>query len=230
MATILEKSIFVHVPKTGGTWIQSAIKNSCQNIEITGPNLKSGWNTVHSSYREIKQHFDFKDKPVFCFVRNPVHWWQSRWSDPFHRMHYKQKKNCFNTTWCGNVQWLNYETFMETPEQFQDFNVYMRSVLERRPNFFSDYFHFMANAVDIKVGKFENITTDLIYILREYREVFNEKALRTTPIINESDPKLKDRRRYQKDVLAAVIESEKKLMEEYDYSTKLEDYEGIIWN
>lgn len=228
MAVILPNSVFIHIPKTGGTWITAALENAGLVVRHTGINPQTGHSTKHSSWRELMGYYPkVKNRPTWGFVRNPIYWWQSFWSCPFNRKFWNEKRTPVNTNWCGNVRWLNFEVQKQTQEQFDDFNVYAMSVIERRPGFFGDYFNFVIDSRNYKVGRHENLVDDVVRILKEYGEEFDEAKIRETPKENESDPELKPRRLYKRHVLEAMIESERKMLEQFGYSTNPDDYKHI---
>lgn len=66
MAIILPKSVFYHVPKTGGSWIAEGIWGAFKEYEVP-----DGYG--HASPME----YDSGDKPSFCFVRHPFTWYRS---------------------------------------------------------------------------------------------------------------------------------------------------------
>ena len=75
MALVLPRSLFVHVPKTGGTWVRAAIAAAGIDAHESGP-------------PETHDHFGVFDLPAdllagrftFGFVRHPVDWLKSRWA------------------------------------------------------------------------------------------------------------------------------------------------------
>jgi hypothetical protein len=224
MAIILTNSIFIHIPKCGGTWV----KESLQNANLI--KVKTPGSTKHASLVELRPKMPelLLSKKPFTFVRNPVTWWQSRWSDPYHRKHYFMDPIPHSEKWCPNIKWFNAETMMRNDEQFEDFNKYMAWILEWRPAFYSEYFRFMTNVKKIAIGKYENLAGDLIEILYRLGENFDAQLIKETKIINESDPKLKDKRYYTYENLKKLIEVEKKTMEQYGYSTSMDDYAHLV--
>ena len=81
MATFVTKRmIFVHVPKTGGTWVTQAVKSA--GVDAWAPDPPEGSHgpaPFHASLREVAAG----DRLSVAFVRHPLDWWRSYWS---HRM------------------------------------------------------------------------------------------------------------------------------------------------
>ena len=63
MAVQLSNSVFYHVPKTGGTWVRSALDRAKISRHEIG------------SYHRIP--FEAKEMYSFCFVRHPCDWYKS---------------------------------------------------------------------------------------------------------------------------------------------------------
>lgn len=75
MALVLPNSVFIHVPKTGGSWVRAAIANTGMRCEESGPF------DVHDHYGvfDLPAHL-VRDRFTFGFVRHPVDWIKSRWA------------------------------------------------------------------------------------------------------------------------------------------------------
>jgi hypothetical protein len=224
MALILNNSLYIHIPKTGGTWVCEAIKNAGL------VRMKS--KRKHPSLAEFRtgneKHPKLKDLRVFTFIRNPVTWWQSRWSDPFMRDHYLKGLKPEIQPWLGSIRWLNHETMISSKDQFDDFNTYIKAILSRRSGFAWEYFRYMTNVKGIELGKYERIEKDLVDLLFMVGEDFDISTVLNTPKANESDPKLKQKRLYTEENLRRIIDSEKRLMDLHGYSTKPEDYVNLV--
>ena len=71
---LLGKSVFVHVPKTGGTWVGDAIGNSTASSKRV---------SLHGGFDQIpKTH---KGLFLFGFIRHPLTWYKSYFA---HRIRY----------------------------------------------------------------------------------------------------------------------------------------------
>lgn len=76
MALILPKSIFVHIPKTGGTWVRRAIEASMgiekdsSEIEISG--AEKWGEKAHATIGDIKRELgeSLEDRFIFLSLEN----------------------------------------------------------------------------------------------------------------------------------------------------------------
>lgn len=67
MAIKIKNATFLHIPKTGGTWIRNYFKESNVHYEELG--------RTHSHCGELKETKDL----IFCFIRHPLTWYRSYW-------------------------------------------------------------------------------------------------------------------------------------------------------
>ncbi len=70
MALMLPNSVFIHIRKTGGTWVRSAIAAAGIPTEEVGEE--------HSTYAQIKHLIG--DRKVFSFIRHPLSLLKSYWA------------------------------------------------------------------------------------------------------------------------------------------------------
>lgn len=71
-ALILERCVFLHVPKTGGTWAIDALgRQGLVRARITAPD-----GSTHPTLATLRQ---VTDLPVIAAVRDPVAWLRSFW-------------------------------------------------------------------------------------------------------------------------------------------------------
>jgi len=75
MAIQISKAIFLHIPKTGGTWIRHYFQET--NLDHKRPEFKEKGAHIHGeAVRELIGH---SEDLFFCFVRHPLTWLRSYW-------------------------------------------------------------------------------------------------------------------------------------------------------
>lgn len=72
MTLLLNNSVFVHVPRTGGMWLRGVVSELGLIVMET---TSDRWN--HCSHSELPAAL--QSMPSFSFVRHPVTWITSRW-------------------------------------------------------------------------------------------------------------------------------------------------------
>lgn len=159
---ILPKSCFLHVPKTGGSWVKKAIIAagvSCRHYPLSG-----------------NPHIGLKDCPCpekfkFAFVRHPVDLYRSYWQ--FKMMKGWDPKNR-----------------MDQECQTGNFHQFVQNLLNLFPGVYSHSLVEMVgeenNEIEF-IGKYENLVDDLILALKSAGEEFDEQVIRTLPPVNVSD-------------------------------------------
>jgi hypothetical protein len=158
-----DRLIFIHVPKTGGTWVSKAMKTAGLRLEPEGY-------SEHPFFHEV----DRRNRFSFAFVRDPLHWWGSEWR--FRRNHhYRDLVN------------HPYDRWLEL-----GFDVFIEQVIEHCPGFLSRTYdrHIgtIEDSVDF-VGRYEHLQDDLVKALRLAGEEFDEGVVRSLRSTNESgDP------------------------------------------
>ncbi|RMD70085.1 MAG: hypothetical protein D6819_05170 [Gammaproteobacteria bacterium] len=188
---ILPNSCFLHVPKTGGSWVKKAIIASgidCKDYRIDG--------NPHIGLSKCPAPEKFK----FAFVRHPVHLYRSYWQ---YKMTYGwDKKNILD---------------MECKSD--NFNTFIRNVLEKYPGCYGDaLIEFVGEGEhEIEfIGKYENLIEDLITALKSAKESFNEDIIRNLPPCNVSDKK-RFPAQYTEELEQEVRKSEVKVMNRFGY-------------
>lgn len=151
---IKSNAIFFHIPKTGGTWVHKALENSGVKIETYYPN-----GHPHNTYKEES----IEEKYLFAFVRHPFSWYKSYWA---YRM-----KTGWETEW-----WL--DSYCKST----DFEEFIRNIVNKQYCYLTDlYNQYIGKPAILNfVGKQENLTNDLIWVLNFLNEKFDEKKLRNT--------------------------------------------------
>src|SRR5262245_18786572 len=137
MAILLRKSLFVHMAKTGGTWMTGLFKHAGVVEAQTGRH--------HVSWPDAVLELGDK-RQGFAFVRHPASWWRSYWS-------YKRHKG-----WDAAHP-------IDTTCKSNDFRELMRRVLAHHPGYLSRRLQEMTSGVTW-IGRFEALRDSLIRILR----------------------------------------------------------------
>lgn len=191
MALMLSRSVFFHIPKTGGVWVRRAIAHAgIRTLEIGNAPVLDG--NTHNRPKDVSLQGRF----TFSFVRHPLDWYVSYWS--YRMLEGLWKKGMLDA--CMS----------------DDFDRFLRNALRRFPGYLSDFYeeylgpppgmlHF--------VGRTENLAADLVRALRLAGEDFDEERLLTTPRQNISairpicTPELRER----------VLRAEEKAMVRFGY-------------
>lgn len=191
MALMLPHSIFLHIPRTGGSWVRQAIKNAGIPTREVGAGSDFAQN-AHNRYVRVDRTGTF----TFAFVRHPLTWYSSFWScrmeqgwkqddsaDPFMSPSFERFVGNVVRGFPGHVSW-RYEHYIGPGSGVLDF-----------------------------VGKMENLASDLVKALRLAGEEFDEIKLLRTPRQNGSllQPVCSDRLR------EAVLGAERKGLERFGY-------------
>lgn len=171
MAFRTNKTIFYHIPKTGGIWVRKALKLSVGKcVKMHGhPNQKFNLTGGHAAPLIIKNvNVDNPRVFSFAFVRNPLTWYQSFWA---HRMLKKVK-----------LQKNNSHAFPLDKLLDRDFERFIFRVLKKYPKgfvteLFQCYVGKDGKALN-SVGKQENLTKDLIKVLRLAGEKFDQQIMK----------------------------------------------------
>jgi len=189
---ILPNSCFLHVAKTGGSWVKKAIIAS--GIEYEEYSIDGN---PHIGLSECP----VKDKFKFAFVRHPVDLYRSYWQ-------FKMTNE-----WDVNNQ-------LDMDCKSDDFNDFIRNVLNKYPRCYGDslidFVGDRENEIEF-IGKYENLAEDLITALKYAQEVFNEASIRNLPPYNVSD-KTRFPAKYTKELEAEVRQIEINVIERFGYN------------
>lgn len=172
MALLLKESnaLFLHVPKTGGTWVRYALDSAAIDyIETAPPDVS----LQHSS---LVHHGDH-DGPMFAFVRDPFDWYWSwfRFQSQYNWSHWEP----------GN--WHPQREIFDCASR--SFGAFLERVRLKSPGYVSRMFewYFGPPGHDrVICGRFEHLKASLCGILRDVGHDFDDSAIRDTPAANVS--------------------------------------------
>lgn len=184
---------FLHIPKTGGTFIKEAVKQLGIVHETIGPS--------HLDLEEAKKA-NGDDASYVVFVRFPPTLIQSYWA---HRM---------VVGWGGD---LPISHFCKD----NNFNLFVRKVISRCPGFFGElitrYIGKEEEENKPRIGYYENLVEDLHEILESVGERSDLGLIRSMKRVNVTPTPLKKQFSYEAEVYDAFCESEKSIMERLGY-------------
>jgi len=199
MAIELQNSMFIHIPKCGGRKVTTLLTTYVKGARIVGDRVLDAHKSPDT------------DKKVFAFVRHPATFIRSLWT---HRSRIKNGKPKFN--------WQQYLR-MEKECASRDYNEFVENVLNGTDYVYDYYMHYTGKYSDIQYGKMENLVEDLIFILKENGESFDENAMRRDAGVVGANrltgkpSKLKDTMN-EEQLSKLVNEVEKKLCERFGYN------------
>lgn len=205
MTVILPNSVFLHVPKAGGTWVREVLKNTnlVQGELISKSSDESTEGKMRSWHCVPQDKSVFNNKYIFCFVRHPLTWYQSHWA---HRTR--------NGSW-------NKGNRLDAKCQDDEFNEFILKVIEEFPQgylhwlygFYTQHAHF--------VGKVENLQQDLIKALslaeEEYRvdDIISVSSQNVMPVEYVREVK------YIFENVLGILEIEQKAINKYGYNYRV---------
>ena len=215
---LIDGSIFLHIPKTGGTWVTEVladcglIKRKFAHKHLDAARLSLADRVADGKdllreliwpkfKRKIVRGLGFQapEPPFlpqgrfcFMFVRNPLKWYESYWrySVGLHWRAFDTADNPF--------QWHPLDDLRNLRND--DFNEYVRGIARKHPGFVA-YLYGLYHAPQVRfVGRQESLVDDLVAVLRTLDLPFDEQFVRSRKPINVSrvsetaavwDPELK---------------------------------------
>jgi len=198
MAFLLRNgAVFLHIPKTGGTWIKQVL----QELDLIQAPLGHQHSDWDRSFWHDKLHHDLKvaryilrrtirspkaqarmkpDCFKFCFVREPLLWYESYWR-------FMESQNWNWTLW-GNerdpYKWHPCSMINELGSP--DFNTFMHRVNRKRPGFVTEMYGWYVRPGIGFVGRQEFMHRDLLKVFSLMNLPFDSSKFESVPKRNES--------------------------------------------
>jgi hypothetical protein len=190
MSLILKNDgMFVHVPKCAGRWIEEVLVEA---------NLVTGRTMVTHEPLMPGEHTGFS----FCFVRDPVTWYESWWKymsgnwHPWERGRFHPQREIED---CAD----------------DDFNTFVGNVLAKHPGYVTSMYGMYTEAVDF-VGKYEDLYEDMAHVMGELGHPTSAEELRRRPVVNLSERRCGGPV-WDQEILGRVVEAEGLGLERYGY-------------
>lgn len=220
-------AIFLHIPKTGGTFFRKVLDDlnlrvidfgyEHADMERTINSFKYyPANAIRTSFL-LRKNIDNYAKECFkfCFVRNPYSWYESYWRFMY-GLHWKnlnnyRPKNRFKIP-VDNWNPIN----LLLPYANDDFNIFLENVLNAEPAFLTKLYALYAKQPLINyVGRLENIEHDMAKIFETIELKFDKNIFGKTLRVNESKT---PKPIWSNELKYRVYQSELNIFENYKYS------------
>jgi len=215
MAELLRTgAVFIHVPKAGGNWVREALRDQglwrCRigYKHSTPKRIADVWRfhrwqfIKHLPTRPDVTPAKLRDAFKFCFVRNPVTWYESWWKfmagdwHPWEVGRWHPQRPIDN---CGD----------------DDFNRFVENVLRERPGYVSEMYRWYVDGSDF-IGRVERLAEDLQAALHASGTEIDLKALKKVPAANVSEPRC-GLPEWDPSVLRRVIDAESEAIGRFGY-------------
>ena len=172
--------LFVHMPKTGGTWTSAMIRRS----GVPWCNLRP----VHH-YPDERLRAVLPDRLIFTTVRHPVDWWRSLWN--FARA----------TGWPPLPS--DWNQIVSSPPE-PDFDDFITRIADRYPGFFGEMVSLYTTGADV-ICRTENLHADVTGIFTKVGYQFPDIPPRNTGDYSDVPPVSQYARQLIEDAEKAVI-------------------------
>jgi len=220
MAYIINKNnIFLHIPKTGGSWVNYIIENSNLDIKKIGFNKHVTYDYISSTlnesfdkshiYRRLLPRFFIKDYNYFAVIRNPLTWYESFYKH-LKRNNYKNYGSVANS-----YKWHVWACFNDI--EHDDFNSFIAEILKNYPG----YLTYLYNSYLLNSGAFylkkESLRDDLYKLGKVLNINFSEELIFSSEKRNTSD---QEKILWNEENFKKVILQESTLFDKYNYQTQ----------
>jgi len=164
-------ALFLHIPKTGGSWVEEALIRS--GVQTEAPPTIQGVTYRHCLLPMFEKRYPFE----FTFVRHPLSWYESWW-----------KFLAGTWTICEPGVWHPQRTLERCSTD--SFSEFIRLCIEHEPGYVSRMYEWYIGPVGFEfvnyVGRFESLADDLVHVLRLLGETFSLDLVRGLDPLNVS--------------------------------------------
>ena len=194
-------AIFLHIPKTGGTWVFEVLTELGLVKRTVGrhphadytravfyPNHKARWKEWEgvSQGGLFNRGSTMKFPFTFCFVRHPAMWYVSWWR---YLTGGRFQADVTAMSNADNYMKRWHPNTVATRAFDNDFSTFVRNVHKAFPGYVTWMYNLYAPPEISFVGKQETLTDDLIAVLGKLNITADETRIRNWPRSNESKQK-----------------------------------------
>ena len=194
----VDGNLFVHFPKTGGTYIRNVLSNNSKRV------VKNNYHRSHAPISEIDlTQYNF----TFGCVRNPIEWYESAWK---HLIYFHKHSKWGKEEWNPLVDLSNVFS--------KNFNTFIEGCLKEYPSHYTKmlklYHGNKFNALTF-VLKTETLSYDLVRAVKIMGLDVDPKKIIMSPLHGKRDA-VKDKALLWKDYnKKAIIENEYEVLEKF---------------
>lgn len=216
---LARNTYFLHIPKTGGNWLRSIIKqSSIKEIKTNKISKHATFDLLVGTNRTKFLNLELKKKiRYFCVVRHPLLWYQSWFS-------YQHDKGWRNWGEEGNFNDWHCLSALNMPKE-DDFNQFMIRINQNSPGFLTFLYHSYVLNSGARFLRNENLRDELLSINREWRLGLSEQLILESDKLNVST---KSPIVWDEKVLKDTIENESSILKKYGYEQSPYDLVKIM--